>query len=87
MNLTEQEIEMVETLRGLSEHRVGQLTAILKDGYWECELITTPHPLSPGYSECPPNAIVLKRGVGTSFVEAFSNLDGNDIEPLEDVVD
>jgi hypothetical protein len=27
--------------------------------------------------------VVVSRGVGTSFIEAFNRLDGNEVEPVE----
>jgi hypothetical protein len=85
MKLTEVEIEMVECLRGLSEHRAVRLTASFENGMWECESILTPHPAYFScHPECSPDAVFVWRGVGTSFVEAFANLAGNNDEPLED---
>jgi hypothetical protein len=73
MKLTEQEIEMVETFREWSADPDGvRFTASFEDGVWECTL---------------DNVLVEGdrwRGVGTSFVEAFANINGNDIESVED---
>ena len=85
MKLTEKEIVMIETLRGLSEHSEVKFTASFEKGVWECELILTAHPLYLSYHpECPPHALHVDRGVGRSFLEAFNNLDANDVEPVED---
>ena len=65
VTLTEQEIAMVETLRGWSEHREIRFTASFEHGAWECELIISPHPLYLAHHpECPPNAFRVDRGVG-----------------------
>lgn len=73
MKLTEQEIEMIETFREWSANRTGiRFTASFVDGVWECTLDNV---LAEGDRW---------RGVGTSFSEAFANLYGNDMEPLED---
>jgi hypothetical protein len=64
MELTEQEIQMVETIREWSKYRDGlRFTAIFENGAWECTL-TSPLPNKPPL-----------RGVGTTFVDAFNNLD------------
>jgi hypothetical protein len=83
-DLTEQEIEMVEILRGWSEHRETHFTASCTNGIWECCVKGTAHPsFLEFHPECPPNAVFVYRGVGASFVEAFAKFDGNDIEPGE----
>jgi hypothetical protein len=88
--MTHEESEMLETLRGLSEHRKVQFTATYESGVWECHLLSTPHPLflkhNPSAAHLPPDFISAARGVGTSFVDAFNNLDGNDVEGPDDKV-
>jgi hypothetical protein len=55
MNLTEQEIEMVEFLRDWSEHREVKFTASFKNGVWELGLVMTSHP--DYLSVHPPGAV------------------------------
>jgi hypothetical protein len=71
MVLTEQEAEMVETLREWSEARdTIRLTAIFENGVWElkCECTVSPDiaAFRARYGMASPPAI--SRGVGTTFV-------------------
>jgi hypothetical protein len=74
MNLTSEEFGLVEILRECCADG-GRLhfTASCKNGVWECEL-----------QNIYDREVVVCRGVGNSFVEAFARLDGNDVEPVED---
>ena len=74
MKLTTEEREVIELLRERSADRDRlHFTASSKNGVWECEL--------QNISYC---RVVVCRGVGNSFIEAFKRLDGNDVEPFED---
>jgi hypothetical protein len=87
MEPTEQETEMLETMRSWSEHPEIKFTASFENGVWECEEIATPHPSYLRFhNDCPPDAVFVLLGVGTTFVEAFNNLAGNNDEaiPAED---
>ena len=81
--LTKQEIELVEYLRIFGEEGPLQFTATLENGVWECTL-TTAHIDEAVRRRVRPASERVLRGVGASFVEAFSSLDANDIEPVED---
>jgi|tagenome__1003787_1003787.scaffolds.fasta_scaffold20965165_4 hypothetical protein len=76
MKLTADEYELIETLRewSLDGDRL-HFIALCKNGAWECELQT---------KTIYHREVVVCRGVGNSFVEAFARLDGNDVEPVED---
>ena len=86
MEVTDDEIEMIETLRGLDGHEYVALTMIREDGVWEAVMRITPHHRWHHYAEWAktsrePSVI---RGVGTSFEEAFNRLAGNDDEGSEE---
>jgi hypothetical protein len=75
MKLSEQEMVMVEVLRGWSEHREIKFSASFENGVWECELTFTPHPapyrtsarIYPRRDSTSP--VFVDRGVGTTFIE------------------
>jgi hypothetical protein len=78
MELTEDEVEVVECLREWAEdpHEL-QLTVSRKGRIWECLLLTARAPeyfAARGLAYDPTS--VAARGVGTSFVEAFRNIAG-----------
>ena len=74
MKLTSEEPELIELLREWSASRDRlRFNASCENGVWECEQQTI-----------WPDGVVVCRGVGNSFVEAFNRLDGNDVEPVED---
>jgi hypothetical protein len=68
--LTQEEIDMIEALREWSADPNGiRFTASFESDAWECTL-----------QDQDIDAKEKWRGVGRSFVEAFCNLDGQDIE-------
>jgi hypothetical protein len=83
MTLTEEEIGMVECLRDWSSAGKSELklTAALTNGVWECTLTTAIIDEQVRKRMRLPSERVM-RGVGTSFVEAFNNLDFNDTGAL-----
>jgi hypothetical protein len=83
MTLAEQESEMIETLHSWPEHERVEFTASCEEGVWELRLAITPHPTYLDYKKCR-HVMFVSRGVGTSFVEAFNNMAGNNQEPVED---
>jgi hypothetical protein len=83
MTLTEQESEVIETLRSLSEHEQVEFSASREDGVWELRLAMTPSPMYHDYKNTR-RSMFVSRGVGTSFIEAFNNMALNNDEPIED---
>jgi hypothetical protein len=82
MMLTDLEYEVIEMLREwAADPQEFRLLVSFENGAWECVLTERPHPHG---LTIPADSVLMLRGVGTSFFEAFARLDGNDDEAIDD---